>query len=393
MAHVVKRGKKWYGSWKDHSGARQRHVLSGVTTKREAQALADAFEAKGTRVKAGVEKALDNSAEIRPLIDGFIVHKVASSRYEAARYCATALAPTLGGFTSTYGEADKQWPPRRQTSFEEVRDIKRTFVAGELGVTRVDQITPDLLEQYVQEHRGKLTVRGLNVRIGAIKTLLTWARKAGRIDSNPIADVSRAGVPAKSQRVLKPEQVVKLLSSSPEPERTIWLTFLTTGLRKGEFVKLRWPAVNVATGTIRIHAETSKGKRHRDIPMVPELLERMKAARAEARDPEGYVFTTRTGGPVENNLPRRLRQALERAGLDEHAVSLHGLRHTFATSLLLNGANIVSVSKLLGHVNVTQTLNTCAHALPENLREAISHLPYGDPTESQAPETTSQLVA
>ena len=220
--------------------------------------------------------------------------------------------------------------------------------------------------------------RTLNKAVLALKTLLSWARKNGRIKTNPIADKPRVGKPDKSERVLKPDEAERLLATSPEPEHTIWLCFLTTGLRKGELINLRWPSVCFATDTIRVEAATSKSRQRRDIPMAPDLRKRLLDLRDESADSEGFVFTTTSRGtPWVNNLPRKLRQALKRAGLAGDAVSLHGLRHTFATTLLLGGANVIAVSKLLGHATVTLTLNTYAHALPDNLRAAIGHLPYG----------------
>jgi len=390
MAHVYKRGKKWYGSWKDHTGNRVRRVLPGVTTKREAQEIANAFETNGTRVRAGVASDLDNSAGVAPLVEGFLLHKLATSSYETARFYRTALAGTLGRFDTPDG---KTWPPPRPAPLEEIRRQRRSFTVGPLGAHSVDEITSDLIEQYVEANRDKLSTRTLNLRVAAVKALLTWARKGRKIKSNPIADQSRVGKPRVACRALSNDEVARLLVASPEPDRSIWFAFLTTGMRRGELVKLRWPEVDFGTNTIRVFASTSKSKAQREIPMVPQLRDRLMAMEGEAADPEGPVFANRDGRAWNNNLDRRFKRCLRRAGIDPSDVSLHTLRHTFATALILAGANIVPVSKLLGHATVTLTLNTYAHALPDNLREAIGHLPFGVTIETQGPKGSLQLMA
>ena len=397
MAHVYKRGARWYGSWKGPDGDRERKVLPGVTTKRDAERVALQKEQQAWAIRENGAPRVDNSAAVEPLVEGFLLHKLATTAYETARHYAGGLADTLGQFKIQEG---RSWPPRKQAPFDEVRQMARTFHPGALGIRSVAEITLDRWEQYVNENRAALSNRSLNIRITSLKSLLTWARKGGKIASNPLVEAARVGKPRRDVRFLSAEQVEKLLAASPEPEQTVWLFFVSTGLRKREFIRLRWPAIYLDPvppydhGFVRVLAETSKGKRQRDIPLTPDLRARLDRLKASAADSEaGHVFVNGGGRPMANNLPRKLAAALKRAGLDRKAVSLHGLRHTFATGLLLNGANIVTVSKLLGHVNVTQTLNTYAHCMPQNLQEAMTLLPFRVPTESQDTVGHAQVVA
>lgn len=382
MATANRRHGKWFANFVDHTGKRRRPLLKGVTTRRDAEKLANAMEAKATRITAGLDTALDNTAAVEPLVEAFLLYKLSSSSYENARHYASALAATAGKFTTADG---RSWPPRKHAPFDVVRDKARTFHPGALSVGTVAEITPDRWEQYVTSHRHALKTRTLNARLTALKSLLKWACKGGKTASNPLADVGSAGKPAKNIRFLTTAQGNKLVASSPEPEQTWWLFLLSTGLRRSEFIGLRWPSVYLKAvgpfkhGFVRVEAETSKGKRHRDIPLTATLQPRLRELHERARDPEGVAFVNGGDRPLVNNLPRKLRKALKRAGLKPNAVSLHGLRHSFATGLLLNGANIVSVSKLLGHVNVTQTLDTYAHCLPQDLQAAMGHLPFDVP--------------
>lgn len=374
-ARVYKRnGGKWYLDYTDHRGKRVRKWAAEAKTKDDAQKALRRALTREAQIGSGEIDSLDNGAGVASLVEAFLLHKIASRSYETARFYMSALGGTVGQF---WVSDHRAWPPRKPVSIERLKAMKRMWRPGPLGVETVDEITVERVEQLIERERSRLSIRSLNLRVGALKALLTWARKGGRVKSNPIADMSRVGRPRKTHRALTVQEVNRLLDASDEPDRTIWLTFLHTGMRRGELVKLRWPAVCFRTHTIRVESETSKSRRQRDIPMTPELEARLLKLQAEARDPEGVVLGTRDGKERGNNLRRRFLRCLKRAGIDTGDVTIHTLRHTFATQLLLNGANPKAVSELLGHSSITITMNVYSHVWPHHKAEAMQALPYG----------------
>ena len=417
-ARPYKRHGRWGIDYTDHTGERVRRLVPEARTKAQAQEALHIALDREARIRDGRADALDNSASVAEVLEAFLLHKLATRRYATVAFYRTAFADMLGRFETRDGKA---WPPERETPAEAVRGAARTFRPGALEVERVDQITQERVEVYVESRRGERSVRTLNKAVVALKTMLEWARKAGKIKSNPVAAISRAGKPARSQRALDVDEVEPLLEVSPEPYQTIWLAFLTTGVRRGELVKLRWPQVDFGTDTIRIRPETTKSKRQRDVPIVPELRARLLEMRRKASDPEGYVFTNQDGGPWVNNLARRFARCVELALVGEvvhdggqwlavyheegrevrepmsgvsgwkaakvelrrrrghmaEGVSIHTLRHTFATQLLLNGVNPKVVSDLLGHSSIQITLDIYGHVFPRNKQEAVAKLPFG----------------
>jgi len=419
MAHVYKRGKRWWASWKGPNGQRVRKALPGITTKRDAEKIANAHEAKATQVRAGLASALDNSAEVAPLLADFLLHKLRSRRYDTVKFYRTSLRATLGQFEAPDGSP---WPPNHETPYDEVKALTRAFRPGPLDATTIDQITREKVELFIEANRTRLKTRSLNVRVNALKSFLEWARKAGRIASNPLAEMSRVGKPAKSERALEVHEVEALLDVSPEPYQTIWLAFLTTGMRKGELIKLKWPQVDFFKGTITILGRTSKSKRNRAVPMTPELRSRLLALRTKAPDPEGYVFTNQDGQPWRNNLLKRFKRHVEEAlvgrvertdsgwrlvyrdedgnevsqplphvngwkeakaelwkrrGDKAEGVVLHTCRHTYATALLRQGVNVKVVSELLGHASVQITMDVYQHVFETDRHDAVAALPFG----------------
>ena len=451
MGAVRRHGKKWRIDYRDAKGNRVRETVA--STRGDAEAVLRKRESAVWLVKHDMPSATSNAADVAGIVEGFLLHKAASRSWETVRCYRTALGATVGEFKTPDGGT---WPPQAPVPADDLRRQKRTFVNGPLDVATVDEITPARMEQFVDGNLARYAVRTLNLRIAVLKEMLTWARKGGRIGTNPIADVSRVGPPAKRLRYLSEAEVAAVLDASPEPWQTIWTAFLHTGMRKGELIGLRWSSVCFAPldgaphGSVRIEAETSKSRTWRDVPLTPALRRRLLALRREADDPDnGHVFTTSSGRPMANNLPRSFARCVRRALVGQverdgdgtwqmvycdasgatvreplegvrgwgnakaellrrrghlaEGVSLHTLRHTFATHAIMHGANIKVVSDMLGHTSIKTTLDIYAHALPKSKTAALAALPYVDgmggdsepmvPTRSHDSVASSHLVA
>ena len=141
-------------------------------------------------------------------------------------------------------------------------------------------------------------------------------------------------------------------------DRTMFLLLLRCGLRVREVSRLRWAAIDMAQGTLRVN--TGKGQVDRVVYLSPDVataLRQWSGLRAAAA---GDVFPsrmTRKGGlPLgARQIRNRMARYLQRAGLTKR-YSLHSLRHTFATQLLNAGASLEVVKELMGHHSLQMTL-------------------------------------
>jgi integrase len=175
----------------------------------------------------------------------------------------------------------------------------------------------------------------------------------------------------------------------------LWCLLLTTGLRRGEALGLRWIDVDLGDARLEVRQtvvavkgtplisepKTKTGRRTvylsgRTIEALGQQRVRQKADQklvGSAWENSGLVFTTTTGGLLHpRNVLRDFQIALDRANLPK--VRLHDLRHTVATLLLHEGAHPKVVQELLGHANVAITLNTYSHATPGLHSEAADML-------------------
>jgi integrase/recombinase XerD len=145
----------------------------------------------------------------------------------------------------------------------------------------------------------------------------------------------------------------RLFAHCSGEDRLAFQTLLMTGLRESELCWLTWDDVVLEPGRecVVVRAKpgfTPKDYEQREVPLPPALAEALR--RLKRRDV--FVFPARSGG-LERHLLRRLKQAARRAGVE--GATLHRFRHTYATRLLENGADVVTVQRLLGHSDLETT--------------------------------------
>jgi integrase len=171
---------------------------------------------------------------------------------------------------------------------------------------------------------------------------------------------------------------------------------LTTGLRRGEFLGLKWADVDLDKATLSVNRsmdtlygppEEKAPKREssrRTVVLVPEavaalrLHHRRQAEERLAAGPawreQDLVFPTTIGSPMlgDNLLKRNLRPLLEKASLPP--LTLHELRHTFATFHLASGEKPKVIQEILGHSSIKTTMDTYSHVIPGMQEEAAGRL-------------------
>lgn len=159
--------------------------------------------------------------------------------------------------------------------------------------------------------------------------------------------------------VLTVGEVVRVLAAAPSP---FWRTFLTaaygSGLRRQELACLRAEDIDSAAGLLRV--QHGKGGKSRVVMLDPGLLTTLRAHWRLHRLPGPWLFPARADGawkdrPVDlREASVAFRRAADAAGI-ERRVTLHGLRHAFATHLLESGVDLLTIQRLLGHADVATT--------------------------------------
>lgn len=187
---------------------------------------------------------------------------------------------------------------------------------------------------------------------------------------------------------------VKMMFEAGRGDRleALYLLAVTTGLRQGELLGLKWEDVDLEAGTLQVRrtlttakggpvlsTPKTKGSR-RTVKLSPTALEALRSHLErqlgeidEAGDlwrENGLIFASEVGGFLDRRYitTHRFKPLLKRAGLPR--IRFHDLRHTCATLLLSKNVDPKVVSEMLGHATIAITLDTYSHVLPNMQSEA-----------------------
>jgi integrase len=229
-----------------------------------------------------------------------------------------------------------------------------------------------------------------------LRQALDGAVRDGLLARNPAAAVQRPGVERREAHYLDAASVSALLTAAEGLRyHPVLVLIAATGLRRGEALSLRWDAVDLDAGLLKVHTTigrvgrqlvTSQPKTERSrrvVPLSPPLVAMLRAHRtgqleerlaaASVWEDHGLVFCTEMGKPVEpRNVLRTIEIAGAKAGIGGAVV--HSLRHAFATACLEGGVNIKAVADLLGHSSISVTGDIYGHSSDATARAAVDGL-------------------
>jgi len=270
----------------------------------------------------------------------------------------------------------------RPTTYTRISGIVRNNINPYIGQTRLQALTPQQVEYLLNEASAAgLSSRTVQYIHAVLRNALNQALHWGQVQRN-VASLVRP--PQAVHQPIQPwtaEQARQFITAvQHERLRSLFVLSLTTGLRQGEVLGVRWEDIDLDAGTLTVNGQlqkfdgklqwvptkTVKSKRTIVIPAVAltALQAHHDRQRSEAacNKPTGYVFTTRDGKPLmARNVYRRFLELSEQAGLPR--IRFHDLRHTAATLMLAQGVDPRTIMEILGHSQISLTLNTYSHVL------------------------------
>jgi len=237
--------------------------------------------------------------------------------------------------------------------------------------TRLFQISPSIIEQYKLHRLNIVKPQTVSNELNCLHHFFRYAVSMKYIASNPTQDIKKIP-PAKKKvpRFLTEDEIARLTSQCSPRLRDITTVLLNTGLRWGELQNLEWNDIdwNEKMIHIRVKERWSPKGDERRIPMNEPVQETLRNLPRRSN----WVFTTSTGNHVrQQGTWTAFKKACQRAGLEN--VTLHTLRHTFASHLVMAGVDLATVSKLLGHKDISTTM-IYSHLSPDHLKQAVEKL-------------------
>lgn len=242
----------------------------------------------------------------------------------------------------------------------------------------------------LQEEKKKLSPKTVIEHHRLISTVLDQAEKEGLVPFNVASKATLPKVQKKEVNYFQPEQVAAIrdaLETEPIRWKTLIHLFLITGARRGEILGLKWDNVDLDGNRIHIcnnvlyapdrgiyedTPKTATSDRFITIPLeTAKLLQQYRAWQNEERlrlgsyyQYQGFVFSQDNGNPMH---PDSVNDWLDKFSKrhDLPHINPHAFRHSMASLLYFNGVDSVSISKRLGHAQVSTTANIYAHVMKE----------------------------
>jgi len=353
-------GAKWYYRYDiidPATGKRKQKEVGGFQTLREAEEAAKRIQYElqtGTYVeptKTTVESYL------LEYVDTVLKNEVAQNTYEQRRaYILNHIAPRIGKITLT-----------------------------SLSPQHVQKLYSELLEQYSPGHVQNIG----NLLTKALNQAVRW----GLIARNPAALVkkphkSRKNPNMKVWTIEEQKQFLTCVEQDNPFYFTLFLLALTSGMREGELLALTDDCLDLKNDRVvvkRTLVRLSRGLHIGDKPKTESSIRTIqipkKTTQALRRwllmrppNSHGLIFPSPKTGEIlhPNSLHKAFDKYIKMAGVPR--INFHGLRHTFATTLLANNVNPKIVQEMLGHASIKTTMDTYAHVLPIMHKSAADKL-------------------
>ncbi len=348
---------------------------------------------------------------------GTKVYKYTKTQGEARDWLREIRNQLKGGLTLSAAQITlesflQQWLESHRVSIrpktmQQYEQIVHQYLAPGLGRIKLSELRPDhiqtLYNAYLRQGKSERTVLLIHA---VLNRALNQALKWGLIVRNPVQGTTHPKLRRREMSTLTDSQVRDLLRAVKGSRyEALYLLDVSTGLREGELLGLRWSDLDWTTRRLQVQRQLQRlrggglvfsepksqaGKRA--VVLSPIVVSRLRSHRViqayeklfagEQWQENDLVFPSSIGTPWDpRNLYKHFKILLKQAALPN--IRFHDLRHTAATLMLQQGIHPKVVQERLGHADISLTLSTYSHVLPDIQEEAADKFDLLlDPTES-----------
>ncbi|MFZ0169297.1 MAG: site-specific integrase [Candidatus Dormiibacterota bacterium] len=289
-------------------------------------------------------------------------------------------------------------PLLRPSTWRRYEELGRIHLLPALGGVRLAKVSP----QHVREVHRRMLEDGISPTTAhhahaVLHRALADAVRWGMVSRNVAGLVRPPRITSQEMKTLTAEEARALCQTAAGSRfEALYVLAVTTGMRQGELLALKWSAVNLEQGVVRVTGTVTRAeaglsitppktvRSRRAVVLASQAtaaLERHRVAQSEERsrlggawEDQDLVFSTASGGLVERDQLVRgdFLPLLKRAGLP--VIRFHDLRHTAATLLLSQGVHPKVASEMLGHATVAITLDRYSHVTETMQRAAAESI-------------------
>lgn len=265
----------------------------------------------------------------------------------------------------TYLELEKNYSPHTLTAYKKDLENFLEFSINEYDISDLSQVHYSIIRSWiVQLVDSGITNKSVNRKVSSLRTYYKYLMKIGSIDISPLAKHKSLKVSKKLQVPFSEKEIDQVLNLLNEVNgfegirnKLIVELFYTTGIRRTELVNLKIVDIDLHQNTIKVIGKRNK---ERFIPILPTLIQSIKEYLKERdqlvciNNPD-FLLLTKKGNKIYETMVYRIITSYFSIASEKIKKSPHILRHSFATHLLNEGADLKAVKELLGHTSLAST--------------------------------------
>lgn len=277
-----------------------------------------------------------------------------------------------------YIAVEKRYSPNTLTSYRKDLEDFSQFLLEKEGTEDLRKVDKKIVRNFIVFLSEKnLTKRSINRKISTLKSFYTFLLKISEIHISPMESISTLKYYMEKQIPFSKEEMLRLTEilsdeNTPILERLIIEMLYQTGMRRAEICNLPLRNVHFSKNEILV---IGKGNKERIVPISPALSTELQKYQQEIREyhkNETTFFLTQKGKALtESFVYLVVKKHLAKVSLKKKK-SPHILRHSFATHILNNGAEISKVKKIMGHQSLAST-QVYTNANIEELKKALNN--------------------
>jgi len=338
----------------------------------------DVTRADGTTRHIRRSEVIGNVAELPSMREAKRELSERLRRINAGDYRPTSVR-TFGDFVES-AWLPEVLPTLKYSTKQHYGYVLKHHLLPEFGNTQLRLITREKVQQFLSAKSSGLSWKTIKHIRTVFGTVMGAAEIAGYISGNPVRTtrLPRRG-PIQEKPAIAPEKIRALLAALPEPSRSIASLLVFTGMRVGELLAVRWSDVDLTNGMVRIRQTVYEGhfgepktrRSNRTVPLGPKGIEILSALKSPTVNPDGLVFATRKGTPLNrrNLLNRQLTPTAKKLGLK--GINWHWMRHANVTLHDSVGTPLGTVQALVGHSSPEITREIYLHSVPADAKQAM----------------------
>ena len=286
--------------------------------------------------------------------------------------------PQLQSFIN-YLKFEKRYSQHTIVSYQNDLEQFFSYITSQYQAAKLTEIATTYVRSWMAELKGdKISAKSINRKASSLKSFFKYHLRTGSITTTPMWSVTTPKISKRLPEFVKEQDMENMFTYLQFPDdwkgktdRLLLMLFYQTGMRLSEQVNLKESQVDFSKKVIKV---LGKGNKERVVPVAGELINEMKAyQQAKKKELEQYdntyFFVLENG----KRLYAKYVYLIVKKYLSEittlNKKSPHILRHTFATHLTNNGADLNAVKELLGHSSLAST-QLYTHNNIEKLKEA-----------------------